>query len=84
MIDVYNNEEESRRDYLDRYLAMPRDQWYELDSEERELLVDHISTSDFPSSKNELEMMSINAGFNQFECLYKDDTHSNILIAMHK
>ncbi len=79
-----NEESESRSDYLERYLAMPQKQWHELNNEERELLVEHISTSDFPSARDELEQMSFDAGFNQFESLYEDIEHSNIIVAMHK
>lgn len=84
LIDVYQQENETRESYLDRYLAPTINQWHALDEQETELLNTHVRSSDYPSTRTALESMAKEAGFADCQCLLADPTHSNILLSMGK
>jgi SAM-dependent methyltransferase len=84
LIDVYQQEGESRAAYLDRYLAPTFTHWHALDEHEIELLNTHVRSSDYPSTRTKLESMAGDASFTDCECLLADPTHSNILLSMGK
>ena len=82
LIDVYQQEGESRAAYLDRYLAPTFTHWHALDDHETALLNTHVRSSDYPSTRTKLESMAGDAGFTDCECLLADPSHSNILLSM--
>ncbi|MEN8770420.1 MAG: class I SAM-dependent methyltransferase [Glaciecola sp.] len=82
LIDVYQQEGESRAAYLDRYLAPTFTHWHALDEHEIELLNTHVRSSDYPSTRTKLESMASDAGFTDCECLLADPSYSNILLSM--
>lgn len=84
LIDVYMQEGESREAYLERYLAPTWTHWNALDEHETSLLNDHVRSSDFPSTKVNLERMAKDAGFSDCTCLLEDHAHANILMSMGK
>lgn len=84
LIDVYQQEGESRAAYLDRYLAPTLTHWHALDEQETDLLNVHVRSSDYPSTRTRLIKMAHEAGFATCECLLEDPVHSNILVSMGK
>ena len=81
-IDVYHQPQETRDEYLERYLATPHAKWDALSLRELALLDEHVRSSDFPSSISALTSMANNSGFVSCDCLFEDTLHSNVLLKM--
>ncbi|MEM1296454.1 MAG: methyltransferase domain-containing protein [Verrucomicrobiota bacterium] len=60
--DVFCETNESREAYLARYLGWVRKTWLEMNEREHQLIVEHISGSDFPESADDLSAMAERAG----------------------
>ena len=64
--DVFCEEGESREAYLKRYLSWVRETWVEMNEREHELIVDHISGSDFPESPGNFTTLTKEAELDSF------------------
>ena len=84
LIDVRREQQETREDYLNRYLSWVGQQWHSLTPEEFAIVKNHARTSDFPETREILESMSAPSGFRSCQCLLEDSYHSNILLAYQK
>ena len=62
--DVFREPGESRSDYVARYAARIRRDWLELPEDEREAIVTHMSTFDFPADREEIVTLVEQAGWN--------------------
>ncbi len=60
--DVFCKANESREAYLNRYLGWVRKTWVEMTEREYELIVDHVSGSDFPESPAGFAALAEQAG----------------------
>ena len=65
MIDVIRRDQETRDEYVERICHAIRNDWTALSVEEREEVVDHVSSSDYPGSWAELKDAAVHAGFKE-------------------
>jgi ubiquinone/menaquinone biosynthesis C-methylase UbiE len=72
LLDVMRRGQESREAYMQRYLAHIQQDWTQMQSEEINLLRQHITEHDFPETLAELEQLAQTEGYSQTECLYTD------------
>jgi ubiquinone/menaquinone biosynthesis C-methylase UbiE len=70
-VDVFRRDGESRTDYLTRYRAMVESRWTALGADGRAFILDHIETSDFPSSERELRSWAAALGFSSVKRLFR-------------
>ena len=75
LIDTFRTGNESREEYLSRYLKHWLDQWVALTLEERDLVRDHIVTYDFPAFLEDMNQWAVEAGFQDEERPWYDRNH---------
>jgi cyclopropane fatty-acyl-phospholipid synthase-like methyltransferase len=72
LLDVMRRDQESRADYMQRYLAHIQQEWTQMQPHEVAAINQHITEYDFPETLAELEDLAKTSGFQQTECLYTD------------
>lgn len=84
LIDVFCKESEQRGDYLERWVSHADRHYAELQSEEKQLLFDHVRARDNPASENEWRRLAEQANLGQFAMLEKDAFGINGLAAFSR
>ncbi len=84
LIDLVRLPEESRADYINRYLNWTQQDWSLLTSEELALSGEHLSSSDFPETLETLQLMAEKHSFSKFDCLYQDAQKTAQVLAFYK
>lgn len=82
LIDVFCAEDESRSDYLDRWVTHADWRYESLQAEEKQLLFDHVRARDHPASRQYWRAMAQQAGLGQFSVLFNDSVDLNGLVVM--
>ncbi|MBW4552523.1 MAG: methyltransferase domain-containing protein [Aphanocapsa sp. GSE-SYN-MK-11-07L] len=72
LLDVMRRDQESRDDYMQRYLAHIQQDWTQMQPQEVAAINQHITEYDFPETLAELEDLAQINGFQTAECLYTD------------
>ena len=80
IIDVFHNEDETREEYLHRWVSFARNSYVALDDAEISILVDHVLKYDFPETLSTYRSACADAGFGQFEILEQDPEKLNHLV----
>lgn len=73
--DVFCEPGESRADYAARYATRIRQDWRALDAEDREAIVTHMSTYDFPADREEIVATAADCGW-QWRWLWQGSHHA--------
>ncbi len=71
--DVLRRHQEDRKTYLDRYCQQIEQKWHGLTEEMLAVIYGHIRSSDYPQSRQEIEKMAHQAGFNKIIMVYRDE-----------
>jgi ubiquinone/menaquinone biosynthesis C-methylase UbiE len=82
IIDVFCDENETREQYLDRWVDMARENYVALNQAEMTCLVDHVRANDFPGTLSGYQSISRLAGFGRFNVLARDQDKLNHLVAL--
>jgi len=61
--DVFREPDEARADYVARYAERIRRDWYAINDDDREAIVTHMSTFDFPADREEIVYTARQAGW---------------------
>lgn len=77
MIDVFCAEQEPRSDYVVRWIAHADKRYEALQSEEKQLLFDHVRARDNPLSETHWKSLAEQAGLRHFEVLLRDQVALN-------
>ena len=75
LIDIFRQEGQDRDSYVADYIAMIRDNWNDLQQEEKQRIFDHIREFDFPSTVSEMAAWGREAGFQVEICPVIDTKH---------
>ena len=75
LVDVMQEEGQSRSDYLESYNGAEVASWKALTPQEQEQVQEHIRNCDFPETPSDLAVMSRNAGFTDSRRLEKQTWH---------
>lgn len=81
-IDTFRTGNESREEYLSRYLTHWLGQWAALTLEERDLVRDHIVTYDFPALLEDMIQWAGEAGFRVEERPVYDRNHRMVVLSV--
>jgi len=77
MIDVYCAEQEPRSDYLERWIAHADKRYEALQTEEKQLLFDHVRARDYPLSEVHWQSLAEQAGLPHCEVIIRDHVPLN-------
>ena len=80
IIDVFHNEDESREEYLQRWVHFAKTSYVALDKAEINLLVDHVLKHDFPETLATYQSIGTATGYGKFEVLEQDPEKLNHLV----
>jgi ubiquinone/menaquinone biosynthesis C-methylase UbiE len=83
LIDVVRSSEETREDYIRRYLENVRQDWSLLTPQEFLRVEEHISSSDFPETQEILYSLAKKHGFSRVDCLYRDPLDTTQLLCFY-
>ena len=72
IIDVFHAEDETREEYLRRWVDFARKTYTALDQVEMTNLVDHARSNDFPEPLSTYRFICRTAGYGKFDVLMKD------------
>lgn len=61
--DVFREPGETREDYLERYVERIHTTWTPLDSDQKQQVIDHITTSDFPADREAIAHQAAASGW---------------------
>lgn len=81
VIDAFRETDESRDDYLERWLAFAREHYATLTRQERELLFGHVVACDYPDAVSTYQALGDRAGFDSMQVLASDLSGINHLLA---
>lgn len=84
IIDMVCTEEESQKEYIQRYLKNVRQGWQNLTAQEVEMVASHICGEDLPETKNTLDSFAQSHGFTTCECLYSDSQDLSKILYFEK
>lgn len=84
LIDVVRLPGEDRETYIKRYLTHIRQDWSLLTPQELFAAEEHISSSDFPETKETLNSFALKHGFCRVDCLYSDPFDTSQLLCFYK
>ena len=82
IIDVFHEEDESRDEYLHRWVSFARQNYVALNNAEMTSLVDHVTSHDFPETLSTYRSLGQAAGFGQFNVLMQDKEKFNHLVTL--
>ncbi len=71
LIDVFCREREPRSEYLRRYCDYVESQWQKIERSERDVVIEHMTSSDLPESVATFRTWAEMMGFNQVELIYQ-------------
>ncbi len=84
VIDVFHAEDETREEYLHRWVAFAEKSYEGLDHKEMTSLTDHVRSNDFPETLSTYRYIARAAGFHKFEILLQDREKLNHLVTLRK
>ncbi len=84
IIDVFHAEDETREEYLRRWVDFARKSYKALDSEEMTSLIDHVQSNDFPESLSTYQFIGRAAGYGKFKVLMQDREKLNHLVTLRE
>ncbi len=84
IIDVFHAEDETREEYLRRWVDFAKKNYKALDQVEITSLVDHVRSSDFPETLSTYRFIGQAAGYSQFEILMHDQEKLNHLVTLRE
>jgi len=84
IIDVFHTEDETREEYLRRWVAFAKKSYEALDQLEMTSLVDHAQSNDFPESLSTYQFIGRAAGYGKFEVQMQDKDKFNHLVTLRK
>lgn len=79
-VDVCRKDGEPLNEYLDAYMQQVATKWTVLDSDEFNLVEEHIRSYDFPTEKGKLKQLLTGIGFTVTEPLVIDGVHSMLVL----
>ena len=82
IIDVFHAEDETREEYLCRWVNFARNSYVALDDAEIASLVDHVQNNDFPEALSTYQAIGRAAGYGKFEILMQDREKFNHLVTL--
>jgi len=82
IIDVFHAEDETREEYLWRWVNFAEKNYVALDDAEMTSLVNHVQSNDFPETISSYQSIGRAAGFGKFEVLLQDREKLNHLVAL--
>jgi ubiquinone/menaquinone biosynthesis C-methylase UbiE len=82
IIDVFHAEDETREDYLHRWVNFAENSYVALDDAEITSLVDHVQSNDFPETLSTYQSIGRAAGYDKFEILMQDREKLNHLVTL--
>lgn len=84
LIDVFCRDRESRPEYLSRYGDYIQTQWQKLPPQAIALIIEHITSSDFPESEATLSFWTRGIGFDRLELIYSGTQEVHKAFALSK
>jgi ubiquinone/menaquinone biosynthesis C-methylase UbiE len=84
IIDVFHAEDETREEYLHRWVDFAKNSYVALDDVEMTSLVDHVQSSDYPESLATYQAIGRAAGYGKFETLLQDREKLNHMVMLKK
>lgn len=82
MVDIVREEDQSRQDYLDEYLATMRTRWTAVRPDHLAEACMHVAAFDFPETFSELARMAAAAGLSQTRLLERHAQHHVIAFSV--
>lgn len=82
IIDVFQTGDETRDQYLHRWIEFARESYLALDAAEMTSLEDHVLCNDFPETMSTYRTIARAAGFDRFEVLMQDSEEFNHLVTL--
>jgi ubiquinone/menaquinone biosynthesis C-methylase UbiE len=82
IIDVFHAEDETREEYLRRWVEFAKKNYQALDHEDMTSLVEHVQSNDFPETLSTYQTIGRAAGYRKFEILMQDREKLNHLVTM--
>jgi len=82
IIDVFHAEDETREEYLRRWVDFARNSYVALDAMEMTSLVDHVQSNDFPETLSTYQAIGRDTGYGKFEVLMQDGEKLNHLVTL--
>lgn len=80
MVDVFRDKDESRENYLGRYLQLIHSGWTGLGNGEKELVSEHIRSFDHPAEYGDFISWSGKAGFEVYQAQTEDGLHRMLVL----
>ena len=84
LVDILLKEQETRENYLKRYLNHVMSEWDLLTTEEFLLLENHIKSSDFPETQETFKALAKKYNFSRFECIYLSPLYTEQILCFYK
>jgi len=82
IIDVFHAEDETREEYLRRWVDFAKNSYVAMDAMEMTSLVDHVQSNDFPETLSTYQSIGRAAGYGKFEVLKQDREKLNHLVTL--
>lgn len=79
LIDIFRKPGQEREDYIERYEDLMRTRWTMLTPEERQFIMEHITSSDFPASIDQFKDWTRACGFETLESYEADEQHKTFI-----
>ncbi|MBE9040724.1 methyltransferase domain-containing protein [Oscillatoriales cyanobacterium LEGE 11467] len=84
LADVVRPQEETRENYLHRYLGNVRRDWQAVSAEEYASIEEHLLSKDFPETEATLTTFASQNGFSKVENLYQDKIDTTQLLCFFR
>ena len=84
IVDVFHAKDETREEYLHRWIDFAKKNYQALDPVEMSTLVDHVQSSDFPEALTTYQSIGQAAGYGKFEVVMQDREKLNHLVILKK
>lgn len=79
LVDIYREENETRDEYMGRFVDAVKHQYTAFNPEQQALVIDHVTNNDYPEKISEMKATANKIGFTSADVLLKKDFYVFVL-----
>jgi ubiquinone/menaquinone biosynthesis C-methylase UbiE len=84
LVDIILKAQETRENYLKRYLNYVMTEWHLITTEEFSLIENHVTSSDFPETQETFKTLAKKYNFSGFECIHLSPLYTEQILCFYK
>ncbi|XWK89704.1 MAG: class I SAM-dependent methyltransferase [Phormidium sp.] len=84
LVDIVLKEQETRDNFLKRYLNYVLTEWNLITPEEYMVIENHITSSDFPETQETFQVLAKKHNFSRLECLHLNPLYTEQILCFYK